>query len=174
MSNTIKQIEGHIKAIMELLNIEETESNKDTPKRIAKMYVNEVFKNRDNDLSILDNKMTLFSNEDNMKEPITIHDIKFNSMCEHHWLPFFGHVNVTYIPKDSIIGLSKIPRVVKFFSQKPQLQEKLTKEVGDYLVSILKPEYLRVEVTAVHTCVMCRGAESDCSTTTTFKYSKEE
>lgn len=173
MPDKMKQIEEHIKAVMELLDIEETDSNRNTPKRIAKMYMNEVFKNRHNNLSELDRQMTVFNN-DGSKEPITMSDIKFNSMCEHHWLPFFGYVNVTYVPNNTIIGLSKIPRVVKFFSQKPQLQERLTKEIGEYLVSVLNPSYLRVEVTAVHTCVMCRGAESDCSTTTTYTFGGEK
>lgn len=168
-----QQIEKHIEEIMKLLEIEETASNKDTPRRIAKMYVNEVFKNRDNNLDNLNKQMTIFEN-DGAREPITMSGIKFNSMCEHHWLPFFGHVNVTYIPRDTIIGLSKIPRVIKFFSQKPQLQERLTKEIGEYLVSILDPEYLHVEVIAVHTCVMCRGAESDCDTTTHYTYEWRE
>ncbi len=171
MTNKTKQIEEHIRAVMELLDIKETESNKDTPKRIAKMYVNEVFKNRENDLSDLNSQMTLFNN-DGSQEPITMKDIKFNSMCEHHWLPFFGTVTVTYVPDSLIIGLSKIPRVIKFFSQKPQLQERLTKEIGDYLVNLLNPKYLKVEVTATHTCVMCRGAESECETTTQYTYGR--
>ena len=84
-----------------------------------------------------------------------------------------GLVTVSYVPDKTIVGLSKIPRVVKYFSQRPQLQERLTKDIGEYLVDLLQPKSLTVEVTATHTCVMCRGAESNCSTSTTFEYRRE-
>lgn len=170
--DTLFKVEEHISAISSLLGIPVTESNKDTPRRVAKMYCEELFKNRSGDTSELDAKMKVFPNE-GTTTPITVQGIEFCSTCEHHWLPFMGVVSVTYIPNESIVGLSKIPRVVKFFSQKPQLQERLTKEVGEYLVNLLKPKFLTVSVTATHTCVMCRGAESDCSTSTSFVYQED-
>ena len=171
--NTLKTIEEHVKAISDLLEIPLTESNRDTPKRVAKMLANELFSSR-NDLGIEDlkAKMTMF-NADGHSTPIIIKDVPFSSMCEHHWLPFFGTVNVKYIPKDKIIGLSKIPRVIRYFSRRPQLQERFTDEIGEFLVEILNPKMLVVEVTAKHTCVMCRGAESDCETETFFEYSMD-
>lgn len=148
-----------------------TESSKDTPTRVAKMYYNELFKNRNNqNIGELNDKMKTFPNEGYSDEPITVSNIRFNSVCEHHWLPFSGLATVEYIPDERILGLSKFPRVVKYFSQKPQLQERLTDEIGTYLVSLLKPKYLKVTLTASHCCVACRGAESDCETTTHFKY----
>jgi len=165
----ISEIEEHLKAISDILGIEETESNKDTPSRIARMWVNELFENNKKSLWELDKAMTLFPNNDtDSEEMIVMKDIRFNSMCEHHWMPFFGTVNVGYIPDKTIIGLSKIPRVVRFFSRKPQLQENLTKEIGEYLVDILNPKELYVIMEATHTCVMCRGAESECTTKTKF------
>lgn len=167
----VEEIKRHMKAIFDILELEETESNKDTPSRVAKMYCNELFKNRDNyNIEELNSKMKLFDyTAKGIKQPITLSGIKFNSVCEHHWLPFMGIAEISYIPSDKVIGLSKIPRVVKYFSQKPQLQERLTDEIGDYLFDILKPEWLRISLTATHTCVMCRGAESECSTQTAYE-----
>lgn len=165
-------IASHLLAITQLLGIDETESNKDTPKRIAKMWYDELFESR-NDIGLeeLDKKMTLFEAE-GIQSPVEMSGIKFSSVCEHHWMPFFGTVKVTYMPKDTIIGLSKIPRVVKYFSKRPQLQERLTKDIGEYLAKVLDPKYLFVEVEALHTCVMCRGAESECNTKTYFNYTE--
>ena len=168
-----REIAGHIKAISDLLCIETTESNVDTPERIAKMYSRELFKHRNNyDISVLDAQIKLFDNPNykgKVLSPVVMKDISFSSTCEHHWLPFMGVAKVTYIPKKKIIGLSKIPRVVKFFSQKPQLQERLTQEICDYLYNVLNPIMVKVELTATHCCVMCRGAESDCITETTHE-----
>ena len=168
--NLVDKVAKHIGAISSLLGIEVTESNKDTPYRVAKMYCNELFKNRDPDsIEELDLKMKAFPNE-GVSTAVTVSDIEFCSTCEHHWLPFMGLVEVSYVPNDCIIGLSKIPRVVKYFSQRPQLQERLTSDIGNYLVEVLRPKSLTVKVVATHTCVMCRGAESKCNTTTTFEY----
>ena len=168
----IANIAKHIKEISSLLGIEVTDSNVDTPYRVAKMYVREVFKNQNADLFDLNNQMKLFDNE-GTKTQVVVKHIPFNSMCEHHWLPFMGTVSVSYTPDKKIIGLSKIPRVVKFFSKKPQLQERLTNEIGQYLVDLLQPKSLHVVMTATHTCVLCRGAESPAETTTDFIYRGE-
>lgn len=168
MADLIKEIAVHISAISSLLGIEVTDSNKDTPVRVAKMYCNELFKSRNNEgKEELDSKMAVFPAESN--DPVTV-EVPFYSICEHHWLPFFGTVSVTYVPDKTIIGLSKIPRVVEFFSKKPQLQERFTTEIGEYLVSVIDPKYLSVRVVAEHTCVSMRGAKSPCSTTTVYEY----
>ena len=99
-----------------------------------------------------------------------VRDIDFHSVCEHHWLPFSGKVTIGYVPNLKVVGLSKIPRVVKYFSQKPQLQEQLTNEIGEYLADLIHPLALYVVAEATHQCVACRGAESDCSTHTMFRY----
>lgn len=172
LSSKELEIASHIKGIMSLLGIERTPSNADTPYRIAKMYNREVFRNEGRSISELDTQMTLFDNENkNRSTPITMKGIKFSSMCEHHWLPFFGEVEITYTPFLKVAGLSKLPRVVRWFSKKPQTQEVMTKEIGEYLVSKLEPCMLTVKVTALHTCVTCRGIESvDTETTTTYEY----
>lgn len=164
----VKEIAGHISAISSLLGFPVTESNKDTPLRVAKMYCNELFRNRNNrHLNELNAKMKVFPAENH--NPVSV-EVPVNSSCEHHWLPFMGNVVVTYVPKDKIIGLSKIPRVVDYFSKKPQLQERLTTEIGEYLVSVIDPEYLSVRMVATHTCVSIRGAKSPCKTTTVYEY----
>lgn len=175
LSSKEQEIASHIKGIMSLLGIEETPSNIDTPKRIAKMYSREVFSSEGRDLAELDAQMTTFINTDLSSMPVTMTGIKFSSMCEHHWLPFFGEVEITYTPYLKVAGLSKLPRVVKWFSKKPQTQEVMTKEIGEYLVSKLEPCMITVKVTALHTCVTCRGIESvDTETTTTYEYEIKE
>ena len=173
IDNKVEEIKKHIEAIADILGIEKNASNENTPLRVAKMYCNELFKNRNGaNLEELNSRMKVFPNE-GTTPPITVSGIEFCSTCEHHWLPFMGLVTVSYVPDKTIVGLSKIPRVVKYFSQRPQLQERLTKDIGEYLVALLQPKSLTVEVTATHTCVMCRGAESNCSTSTTFEYRRE-
>jgi GTP cyclohydrolase I len=155
---------------MKILEIEKTAGNEQTPLRVAKMWVNELFKNRNNkNIDDLNATLKFFDVPQN-PGLIIMKDIKFNSICEHHWLPFSGVIDVAYVPTAKIVGLSKIPRAVKFFSQKPQLQERLVIEIGEYLVNKLKPECLYIRATATHACVMCRGIESDCQTDTLYKY----
>lgn len=169
MANKVEEIKEHVKAIMKILEIPITESNKDTPLRVAKMWCNELFENRNNrNIEELNNHMKTFPNNYG-SDMVIVRDIEFNSMCEHHWLPFSGKVTVGYVPNKTVIGLSKIPRVVKYFSRKPQLQEQLTTEIGEYLYNLLEPNAIFVEVEATHQCVKCRGAESDCSTHTNYK-----
>lgn len=168
----IELIKEHVGGIFDILGLEITESSKDTPLRVAKMYFNELFKNRNNHNieEELNSKMKLFPcTPKGTVQPITVRGIEFNSVCEHHWLPFMGVAEISYKPLNQIIGLSKIPRVVKYFSQKPQLQENLTNEIGEYLFNLIKPEWVKVKLIATHTCVMCRGAESECETETVYE-----
>lgn len=170
IDSRVESIREHIEEIMKILEIEKTEGNSNTPLRVSKMWVNELFKNRNNkNLDELNATMKLFPSE-GVTDLIIVKSINFNSMCEHHWLPFSGYINIGYVPDEKIVGLSKIPRTVKFFSQKPQLQERLVKEIGEYLVEKIKPKALYVLAEATHACVACRGIESDCLTDTLYKY----
>ena len=174
MADKVKQIAKHIKAISDILELPTTESNEQTPTRVAKMFCNEIFRNRNNNnIEELNNKMKTFPNE-YQNDMIIIKDIPTSSYCEHHWLPFTGKCTIGYVPNNKVLGLSKFPRVVKFFSQKPQLQEQLTKEILDYLMLILDPVCLIIEMEAEHMCVKCRGAESECSTKTFMYYNANE
>ena len=170
IDNRVEKIRKNLEEVMDILEIERTNSNEDTPLRISKMWVNEIFANRNNNnLDELKAKMKVFDNIDNINELVVIKDIEFSSFCEHHWLPFSGKISVGYVPDKYIVGLSKVPRVVKYFSQKPQLQERLVKEVAEFLNAEIQPKCLFVMAEAIHTCVMCRGAESDCETNTIYK-----
>lgn len=173
INNTVEEIRKHFESIMDLLNIERNSSNENTPLRVSKMLCNELFASRNNiGIAELDNQMKVFMCDwdESDSNAISIKDIPVHSMCEHHWLPMIGTCTVTYIPSDRVIGLSKVPRVVKYFSRKPQLQERLTTEIGEYLVSVLDPRYLSVSIDCEHMCVQMRGAEANCITSTFFDY----
>ena len=159
----IKQIEKNLEEIMNILGIEITEGNIETPKRVAKMYVNELFGSLHQEEP---ENIKVFSSEGASSE-VTV-TVPFSSVCEHHWLPFFGEAKITYKPRKKVLGLSKFARIVKFVAKKPQLQERLTKEIADLVFKYTEPEYVKVEVEAEHTCVRCRGVEVPCNTKTEY------
>ena len=100
-------------------------------------------------------------------EMVMVKDIEFFSMCEHHMLPFFGKVHVAYLPKDKVIGLSKIPRIVNMFARRLQLQERMTQQIAEALESVISPSGVAVLVEAQHFCMMMRGVEKQHSGTVT-------
>lgn len=147
------------------------EGLQDTPKRVAKFYESFITKG-----DLPDFNFTTFKNEGN-DQMIVVKDIPFYSICEHHLLPFFGKAAVAYIPKDKIVGLSKIPRVVNFFANRPQNQERITQQVGDFLRKSLGrndgcPEgecSVAVILEARHMCMEMRGIKSiGANTVTSF------
>lgn len=159
----IEKIESRVKEIMNILGIQETEGNKETPYRVAKMYVNELF---DSIQKTEPENIKVFDSEGDTSDVVV--EVPFSSVCEHHWLPFFGKVKITYRPKDKVLGLSKFARIVKFVAKKPQLQERFTKEVAILIYKYVKPYHVKVEVEAEHTCVLCRGVEVPCNTKTEY------
>jgi GTP cyclohydrolase I len=136
----------------------------ETPHRIAKMYVYEIFSGLDYSdfpkLSLIDNKM-------GANEMVKVRDIDLTSTCEHHFVTIDGVAKVAYIPKDKIIGLSKINRVVRFFGRRPQVQERLTRQVLVALQALLKTDDVAVSIDATHYCVKSRGVEDSNSQTST-------
>lgn len=126
----------------------------ETPHRIAKMYVDELFSGLDYSnfpkISVIDNKMKV-------EEMIKVSDVSVISTCEHHFVTIDGSSRVAYIPKDKIIGLSKVNRIVKFFSQRPQVQERLTQQVLVALQTLLETDDVAVTIDATHYCVKSRG-----------------
>ena len=135
----------------------------DTPRRIAKMYVNEIFKG----ISDPDFKLTVFPNSEKYNQMIVVKDIPFFSTCAHHWMPFFGTATVGYLPQNDYIGLSKIARVVEHFARRPQVQERLTTNVADFLSEKLHPRGLMVVIKARHLCMEARGVEKHSAETVT-------
>jgi GTP cyclohydrolase I len=136
----------------------------ETPHRIAKMYVHEIFSGLDYrhfpKLSLIDNKM-------GVNEMVKIRNIDLTSTCEHHFVTIDGVAKVAYIPKDKIIGLSKINRIVRFFGQRPQVQERLTQQILVALQALLRTEDVAVSIEATHYCVKSRGVMDTNSQTST-------
>lgn len=151
--------------IMETLGLDlDDDSLRETPRRVAKMYVNEVFGGLDPKKFP---KMTVIENKMNYDQMIVVQSIGCLSFCEHHFLPIDGFATVAYIPNKKVIGLSKINRIVQYFSRRPQVQERLTKQIADCLQYILDTEHVAVHINAKHYCVMMRGIEDTSSTTST-------
>jgi GTP cyclohydrolase I len=139
------------------------EGLKDTPKRVAKMY-EEVFSGISIDPADV---ITVFETEGH-EEMVILKDIPFYSMCEHHFLPFNGKAHVAYIPrKDRLAGLSKLARIVEVVSRRPQLQERITTQIADTLMKVLKPRGVFVIVEAEHLCMTMRGVKKPGSRMTT-------
>lgn len=135
----------------------------ETPKRVANMY-EEIFAGLTEDLK---QHIKLF-NEQSNDEMVIVKDIPFYSMCEHHLLPFFGKAHIGYIPSDNkIIGLSKLARIVDNFAKKPQVQERLTSDIADFLNDNLQPKGVAVIMEAEHMCMTMRGARAAGSKTQT-------
>jgi GTP cyclohydrolase I len=140
------------------------DSLNETPHRIAKMYVREIFSGLDYGnfpkISVIDNKM-------GVDEMVTVSGISVTSTCEHHFVTIDGTAKVAYIPKDKVIGLSKINRIVRFFAQRPQVQERLTQQVLIALQTLLGTEDVAVSISATHYCVKSRGIMDSGSATST-------
>lgn len=141
------------------------EGLQETPKRVAKMY-EELFAGYEMDYhKILAKQFTV----DGKPSEITVSDIQFYSMCEHHIMPFFGTISISYIPKEGgkVVGLSKLARLVECFARRLQIQERLGKQICDALVECLDPACVKVVIKAEHTCMTARGINKPGSQTTT-------
>lgn len=161
----IEQISEKFTEIMEILGLDlKDDSLRETPKRVAKMYVREIFSGLD---VAHFPKMTLIENKMDYDQMICISGISTLSFCEHHFLTIDGVATIAYIPNKKVIGLSKINRVVKFFSRRPQVQERLTKQIADCLEYVLETEHVAVYIDAKHYCVIARGIEDTSSSTVT-------
>lgn len=137
-----------------------------TPQRVAEMYILEIFSGLDPDSF----PSLAFTEEDFLEEaevPFVFTKASFYSFCEHHFVPMFGTAYIAYLPNKKVIGLSKIPRLVRHFAKRPQLQERLTRQVADALASVLETDHVAVSLTAQHFCVLARGVEDQASYTVT-------
>ena len=160
-----QRIRGLMADVVETLGLDlRDDSLAETPHRIAKMYVHEIFSGMDYGqfpkLSLIENKM-------GANEMVKIREIDLTSTCEHHFVTIDGVAKVAYIPKDKIIGLSKINRIVRFFGQRPQVQERLTRQILVALQALLGTEDVAVNIDATHYCVKSRGVMDTNSQTST-------
>tara|TARA_A100001015_G_C15002020_1_gene718908 strand:- start:135 stop:815 length:681 start_codon:yes stop_codon:yes gene_type:complete len=160
-----ERIRDAFNTVMETLGLDlSDDSLEETPHRIAKMYVDEVFSGLDYGQFP---KITVIENKMNVEEMVCVDNIDLTSTCEHHFVTIDGFAKVAYIPKQKVIGLSKINRLVGFFAQRPQVQERLTQQVLVALQILLGTEDVAVTMTAVHYCVKARGVKDGNSTTRT-------
>jgi GTP cyclohydrolase IA len=171
----IEKIQFHFKEIMETLGLDLTDDSlKDTPNRVAKMYVNEAFSGLNPT-----NKPTasLFENKYKYNQMLVEKDISFYSNCEHHFVPIFGKAHVAYISSGKIIGLSKLNRIVNYYAKRPQVQERLTMQIAYELQDILNTEDVAVILDAKHLCVSSRGIKDTSSSTSSYyggKFNEEQ
>ncbi len=160
-----EKIAFHFAEIMELLGLDLTDDSlKGTPQRVAKMYVDEIFCGLN---PANKPKVALFENKYQYNQMLIEKDITFYSNCEHHFVPIYGKIHVAYVSTGKVIGLSKINRIVQYFAQRPQVQERLTMQIAFELQEILSTEDIAVIVDAKHLCVSSRGIKDDTSATIT-------
>lgn len=164
----IEKIQEHFAEIMKTLGLDLTdESLSGTPYRVAKMYVNEIFQGL-NPKNRPDAKK--FGNKYEYGDLVVVKNINVTSFCEHHFLPFLGKAHVAYKSSGRVIGLSKINRMVDYYSRRPQVQERLTLQIADELQGALETEDVAVFVESKHFCVSTRGIKDRESSTVTTEY----
>ena len=159
------RIKGLLTEVVSTLGLDLTDDSlAETPHRIAKMYVHEIFSGLDYSnfpkISVIDNKMSV-------DEMVKVSDINLTSTCEHHFITIDGLAQVAYIPESKILGLSKINRIVRFFAQRPQVQERLTQQILVAIQALVETENVAVTIKATHYCVKSRGVMDANSETTT-------
>lgn len=155
-----QNVESILKAVGEN---PERDGLKRTPERVARMYEELLAGYRTDPVALVND--ALF--EVDYDEMVVVRDIEFYSLCEHHMLPFLGRAHVAYIPRGRVIGLSKIPRIVDMFARRLQVQERMTRQIADFLQEVLHPRGVAVVVEAIHMCSMIRGVKKHDSRMTT-------
>lgn len=159
-----REIAGHFAEIMRVLELDlEDPHLRETPDRVGRMYL-EIFR------GLADQSqpaITCFPNSEGYSNMVIVRDIDFFSVCSHHMIPFFGKAHIAYIPGEQIVGLSKIARIVEFYARRPQLQERLTEQVVDFIEEKLQPLGAIAVVEARHLCMEMRGVEKSGALTMT-------
>ena len=164
----ILNIEYHFREIMNTLGLDlNDDSLKGTPLRVAKMYVKEIFSGLN---PINKPKIALFDNKYKYNQMLVEKDISLFSNCEHHFVPIYGRAHIGYISNGKVIGLSKLNRIVQYFAQRPQVQERLNMQIGRELQQLLDTEDVAVVIEARHMCVSSRGIKDNNSATITSFY----
>ena len=161
----VEIIAARMKDVLETLGMDlSNDSLRDSPHRIARMYVDEIFKGLNPGNFP---KVTVIENDMNYDQMIVVRDVTVLSTCEHHFVTIDGRATIAYIPNKKVIGLSKINRIADFFSRRPQVQERLTKQIAECLAMVLETDHVAVHINAKHYCVVSRGIEDAASTTVT-------
>ncbi|UZR98371.1 GTP cyclohydrolase I FolE [Chondrinema litorale] len=164
----INNIEVLFKGIMEELGLDLTDNSlKGTPYRVAKMYVSELFHGLN---PVNKPSLSVFDNHYQYNKILLEKNITFSSACEHHFLPIVGKAHIAYISSGKVIGLSKLNRLVEYYSRRPQVQERLTLQIFNELKSTLNTEDIIVMIEAEHLCISARGVNDKSSSTTTLEY----
>jgi|TARA_B110000211_G_scaffold50417_1_gene55193 GTP cyclohydrolase I len=159
------------KEIMDVIGLDLTDDSlKGTPKRVAKMYIEEIFSGLN---PINKPKIALFDNKYQYNQMLVEKNITFYSNCEHHFVPIIGKAHVAYISSGKVIGLSKLNRIVQYYAKRPQVQERLTNQIAEDLKKALQTENVAVIIDAKHLCVASRGIKDDTSATVTAYYGGE-
>lgn len=165
----IKTIAHHFRQIMQTLGLDlNDDSLNGTPKRVAKMYVKEIFSGLN---PANKPQVALFENKYRYNQMLVEKNITLYSNCEHHFVPIIGKAHVAYISAGKVIGLSKLNRIVQYYAQRPQVQERLTMQIANELKTVLGTEDVAVVIDAVHLCVSSRGIKDNNSNTITAEYS---
>ncbi|MEM7353633.1 MAG: GTP cyclohydrolase I FolE [Acidobacteriota bacterium] len=160
----LQRIAGHVRSILGELGLDLNDPNLiDTDMRVAKMYAEMFHGLKEGN----EPKVTTFPNDECYSGMVMETNIPFYSMCSHHLVPFYGHAHMAYIPNDSLVGLSKMPRILEFYAKRPQLQERLTEQVVTYLEDKLTPQGAMVVIEARHLCVEMRGVKKPGAMTVT-------
>ncbi len=166
-TDKITIIERKFKDIMETMGLDLLDDSLvETPKRVARMFTTELFWGLDWEAFP---KCTTVANKMGYDEMVCERNVTVKSACEHHFIVIDGLATVAYIPNEKVLGLSKIPRIVEYFSRRPQIQERLTEQVYHAMEYILETDNIAVVINAKHYCVSHRGEEDDCSSTVTSK-----
>jgi GTP cyclohydrolase I len=160
----IARIASHVRAMLEELELDMTDPNLvDTDQRVAKMYLEMFHGLREGARP----KVTTFPNDESYSAMVMEKQIPFYSMCSHHLVPFYGHAHIAYVPGERIVGLSKLPRILEYYAKRPQLQERLTEQVIDFIEQELRPLGSMVVIEARHLCVEMRGVKKPGALTVT-------
>jgi GTP cyclohydrolase I len=160
----VERLAVHVRAMIEELGLDQSDPNLiETDRRVAKFYI-EMFHGLQEGA---EPKVTTFPNDERYSAMVMEKQIPFYSMCSHHFVPFYGHAHIAYVPNDQILGLSKFARILEFYAKRPQLQERLTEQVANFFDAKLKPQGVMVVIEARHLCVEMRGVKKPGAMTVT-------
>jgi GTP cyclohydrolase I len=159
LDEMVEQLQTKFAEVMDILRIDRASdpNSRETPRRLARMWVRELFIGRYTPPP----PVTIFPNRKRVNELVISRGIEVMSVCSHHWQPISGTCTIGYMPGEYIIGLSKLTRIVEWFSRRGQIQEEMGEQIADYLEQLLKPRALGVIISAKHYCMIARGVEAD-------------